>query len=362
MPFRAYLLVEHPNSRPQKHNSIGTSITIAKGRSDGCESMQVSVIVPTFNRRDLVLWAVSRLLLQNFPAAEFEIIVVVDGSTDGTANALRALAPTSRLRIIEQENRGPSAARNAGFRAAEAELLIFLDDDMLCDPELLAAHVAAHMEAGRRVAFGALFLSADTPPSLAAECFRREIGAFHLEREQRSGAEWRITDCVFSNASLSRALFEEAGGFDETFRMREDLELGTRLFSLGVRPEYVAKAITYQYYEKTSGRLIRDAEAFAVGDVMFARKHPQVVIEGQLHWLAQQPLWKRRAQRLAASVPSLADLFLAPICGLSEALMRVPMFCNLGVRTLQWRRRVHWLHKVLELDSQAFNTTFAKTR
>jgi GT2 family glycosyltransferase len=323
--------------------------------------MQASVIIPTFNRRDLVLRAVSRLLRQTFPAAEFEIVVVVDGSTDGTADALRLLASAGRLRVIEQENLGPSAARNAGYRAAEAELLIFLDDDMLSDPELLAAHVAAHKEAGRIVAFGALFLSADSPPSLAAECFRREIGAFHLERARRSGAEWRITDCVFSNASLSRALLEDAGGFDEAFRMREDLELGTRLFSLGVRSQYVANAVTYQYYEKTSARLILDAEAFAVGDVMFTRKHPQVVIEGQLNWLAQQPLWKRRVRRLAASVPSLADLFLAPICGLSEALIQIPVFCKLGVRALQWRRRVHWLHKVLELDAQAFKKASTET-
>jgi GT2 family glycosyltransferase len=358
--FREYSSLEHTSSRPQKRSSLKTSFTIAKGRSDGCESMRVSVVVPTFNRRDLVLRALSLLLRQNFPAAEFEIIVVVDGSTDGTADALRLLAPACRLRVIEQENLGLAAARNAGYRAAEAELLIFLDDDMLCDPELLVAHVTAHEEPGRIVAFGALFLSTDTPASLAAECFRREIGAFHLERERRSGAEWRITDCVFSNASLSRALLEEAGGFDEAFRMREDLELGTRLFSLGVRPQYVASAVAYQYYEKTSGRLIRDAEAFAVGDVMFARKHPQVVIEGQLNWLAQQPLWKRHAQRLAASVPTLVDLFLVPMCCLGEAFIRSPALRKMGVRALQWRRRVHWLHKVLELDPLALETRMEK--
>jgi GT2 family glycosyltransferase len=239
---------------------------------------------------------------------------------------------------------------------------VFLDDDMLCDPELLAAHVAAHQKAERIIAFGALFLSPDTPRSLAAECFRREIGAFHLEREQRSGAEWKVTDCVFSNASLSRALLEEAGGFDEAFRMREDLELGTRLFSMGMRPQYVASAVTYQFYDKTSARLIRDAEAFAVGDVMFARKHPQVALEGQLNWLARQPPWRQRARRLAASSPALTDLFLAPICGLSETLIRVPAFRRLGVRALQWRRGVHWLHKVLELDAQSFKAGSAQTK
>jgi GT2 family glycosyltransferase len=333
-----------------------------EGRAGGYESMQASVIIPTFNRRDLVLRAVSTLLRQDFPAADYEIIVVVDGSADGTADALRLLEPACRLRIIEQENRGPSAARNTGYRAAEADLLLFLDDDMLCDPQLLAAHVTAHKTPDRVVAFGSLFLSDDTPPSLAAECFRSEIGAFHLEQERRPGAEWRITDCVFSNASLSRALLEDVGGFDETFRMREDLELGTRLFSGGVSPQYIANAVCYQYYEKTSAKLIRDAEAFAVADVMFARKHPDVVIEGQLNWLAREPHWKQRARRLAASAPALSDLFLAPVCCLCEALIRQPAFRKLGVRALQWRRKVHWLHKVLELDAHALDTPQAKTK
>jgi glycosyltransferase involved in cell wall biosynthesis len=323
--------------------------------------MNVSVIVPTFNRRDLVLRTVSLLLRQDFPTPAFEIVVVVDGSTDGSAEALRSLAPASLLRVIEQENLGPSAARNTGYRAAEAELVIFIDDDMLCEPGLIAAHVAAHREGGRMAAFGAIFLSADTPPSLAAECFRREIGAFHLEKRRQSGAQWQITDCVFSNASLPRALLDEAGGFDEAFRMREDLELGARLFALGVSPQYLPNAVTYQYYEKTSAQLICDAEVFAAGDVMFRRKHPQIIIEGQLNWLAQQPLWKRDAFRIAASAPWLADLILAPVCSLSQALIGLPVFCELGVRALQWRRRVHWLHKVLELDAQAFNTSTRKT-
>ncbi len=217
-----------------------------ESRMDGSEPIQASIIVPTFNRRDLLRRAVSTLLRQDFPAAEYEIIVVLDGSTDGTAEALRLLKPACRFQIIEQENRGLAGARNTGYRAAKTDLLLFLDDDMLCDPKLLAAHVAAHKEPGRTVAFGALFLSADTPPSLAAECFRREIGAFHLERKRSLGAEWQITHCVFSNASLSRALLEHVGGFDETFRMREDLELGTRLLDLGVRPRYVSNAVMYQ--------------------------------------------------------------------------------------------------------------------
>ena len=314
--------------------------------------MDISVVVPTFNRREIARRSLEALFAQTLAPTRFEIIVVVDGSTDGTAASLSELKPACRFRVIEQENRGLAGARNTGYRAAAADLVLFLDDDMLCDPGLVAAHVAAHTELGRCVAFGAIFLSPDSLPSLAAECFNREIGAFYLERRRSPGLEWQITNCVFGHASLSRALLEELGGFDETFRMREDLEFGIRLFRAGARPQYVGSAIASQYYEKISADLIRDAEAFALADVKLARKHPEAVIKGNLNWLAKEPRWKQRMRRVAASAPSIADFMLSPLCGIGEAFFRVPALRNLGVRTLQMRRRIHWYHKVLELGWQ----------
>lgn len=167
---------------------------------------------------------------QTYVAFKIEVVVVVDGATDGTANALRQLAPACSYRVIEQENRGLAGARNTGYRAASADLVLFLDDDMLCDPGMVAEHVRAHEGENRVVVFGALFLSADSPKSLAAECFNDEIGAFHLVHQRSASVAWSETDCVFSNTSLRRALLDEVGGFDERFRMREDLELGLRLF------------------------------------------------------------------------------------------------------------------------------------
>ncbi|MFZ0747492.1 MAG: glycosyltransferase family 2 protein [Terracidiphilus sp.] len=322
--------------------------------------MEISIVVPTFNRREIVTRTLATLFAQDFPAAGCEIIVVVDGSTDGTAEALSSLRPGCRFRVIEQENRGLAGARNTGYRAAKADLVLFLDDDMLCDPGLLGAHVAAHKEAGPVVAFGALFLSADSPSSLAAECFNREIGAFHLRRKNDPAATWQETDCVFSNSSLPRKMLEEVGGFDETFRMREDFELGVRLFSAGVQPRYIGAAIAYQYYEKTSSDLIRDAEAFAVADVMFARKHPNAQIDGQLKRLAKDPGWKRRLRMMATISPAAVDLLLAPLCGLGEAFFRVPLLRSMGVRALQMRRGIHWLHKVLELHRDALETRDTK--
>jgi glycosyltransferase involved in cell wall biosynthesis len=311
--------------------------------------MEISVVVPTFNRRKIVTRTVEALFAQNPVAAAYEIIVVVDGSADGTAAALRLLRPTCPFRVIEQENRGPSAARNAGYRAATANLVLFLDDDMLADPGLVAAHVAAHKSRGGIVAFGSLYLSSDSPPSLATECFNREIGAFYLERKRNPRREWQVADCVFSNASMPRALLNEVGGFDETFRKREDLELGVRLLDSGVQQLYVDDAVAYQYFEKTSADLIHDAEAFALGDVKFAHKHPSAIIKGQLNWLDKEPALKRRILQMAATVPLVADLFLYPICTFAEIFSHMPVLRDMGVRALQIRRRIRWYHKVLEL-------------
>ena len=311
--------------------------------------MEISVVIPTFNRSEIVSCTLNTLFAQDFPASLCEIIVVVDGSTDGTAAALKSLKPPCRFRIIEQENRGLAGARNTGYRAAQAPLVLFLDDDMLCDPGLVSAHVAAHRGHDPIVAFGALFLSIDSPPSLAAECFNREIGAFHLKQRSDPSAKWQMSDCIFGNASLSRELLQRLGGFDEKFRMREDLELGVRLFSAGVQSLYVSNAISYQHYEKTSADLIRDAEMFAVADVQFARKHPEAQIQGHLSWLEKEPRWKQAIRSFAASSAVFEVCCLAPLCSLGQRFFRISALRNIGVRALQIRRRIHWLRIVERL-------------
>jgi glycosyltransferase involved in cell wall biosynthesis len=311
--------------------------------------MDVSVIIPTFNRRKIVARTLETLFSQSAPASAYEVIVVVDGSKDGTADALRRLRPDCGFSVIEQKNRGPSAARNVGFKAAKANLVLFLDDDMLCDSELVAAHIAAHKGAGVRVAFGAIFLSPDSNSSLAAECFRREIGAFHRERKTNPKLKWRIAECVFSNASLPRALLEDSCGFDETYWKREDLELGIRLLRAGVQPLYLSNAIAYQYFEKSSNQLVREAEEFAAADAMLAQKYPDAFVESQLIWDEDEPSWKRYVRRAAASAPAVADLFLVPVCICAEVCFAIPAFRNMGVRALQMRRRIHWYNKALQL-------------
>ncbi|MGZ4317424.1 MAG: glycosyltransferase family 2 protein, partial [Gaiellaceae bacterium] len=104
-----------------------------------------SVVVPTFQRREVVIASVAAFEAQDF-AGPFEVVVIVDGSTDGTADALRSLSMPFPLSVVEQQNRGLAAARNRGAEEARGEFLLFLDDDMEPHPRLLNEHDRSHLE------------------------------------------------------------------------------------------------------------------------------------------------------------------------------------------------------------------------
>jgi glycosyltransferase involved in cell wall biosynthesis len=88
-----------------------------------------SVVIPTYQRRDLAVALVRALERQTYDGP-FEMVVVVDGSTDGTVEALAQLHPQFQLRVIAQKNSGLARARNAGAGAAAGEILLFLDGDI----------------------------------------------------------------------------------------------------------------------------------------------------------------------------------------------------------------------------------------
>ena len=118
-------------------------------RAAAVAAPSLSIIVPTNQRRELVSEAVLALGEIHY-AGQMEIIVVVDGSTDGTAAALRQVRCSRSLRVIEQQNLGAAAARNRGAAAATGDILLFLDDDMIADPGLAEEHVRLHRQGAGR--------------------------------------------------------------------------------------------------------------------------------------------------------------------------------------------------------------------
>ena len=119
----------------------------------------------------------------------------------------------------------------------------------------------------------------------------------------------------------------------------------------GACPRYISNAIAYQYYDKTTADLLVDAEAFALADVQFARKHPEAQIHGHLRWLEKEPRWKKTIRRLVVGSPAFEICFLAPLCSLGQKFFRVSALRNIGVRALQMRRGIHWTRVVRRLTT-----------
>jgi glycosyltransferase involved in cell wall biosynthesis/peptidoglycan/xylan/chitin deacetylase (PgdA/CDA1 family) len=252
-----------------------------------------SVVIPTYQRRDVVLQTVQSLAHQE-GAPPFEVIVVVDGSTDGTADALRALTTPFPLTVFEQENQGRSRACNRGAEAAVGELLLFLDDDMDADPRLLAEHARSHRE-GADVVFGDIPLHPDSPPTFLA----RSVGEW-ADRRRRELAERNgrldVTDFVTGQTSLPRAAFVEVGGFDTGFTRRgsfggEDFDLGLRLRDAGATMAFNPAAVSKQRYVVTPRLHLRQWHDAGRARVMLARKYPA-------HAQALLDRRERRADRL----------------------------------------------------------------
>ncbi|WP_030241122.1 glycosyltransferase family 2 protein [Streptomyces sp. NRRL S-350] len=206
----------------------------------------LSVVVPTKDKPESLRATLACLLAAAAPPVE--IVVVDEGDAPVTAPADPA------VRVVEGPRRGRAAARNAGARAASGTRLLFVDDDILTGPGFLAAH-AAH-GTGPGFVHGPLmefpgarrWLAAVGPDPVAAAAVVG--GAERLVRNNLEAAVLAVAAgaaparlgwlaCVGANLSLSRAAFDQVGGFDEGFGTRwgcEDLELGVRLLAAGHRP------------------------------------------------------------------------------------------------------------------------------
>ncbi len=195
----------------------------------------VSVVVPTFNRRASLQRLLEGLAVQSYPVASFEVLVVDDGSTDGTHELLSDLALPYQLRIFHQEHQGPAAARNLGVAQAKCPIVVFLDDDVMPGRHLLAEHVATHATASDAVVIGPMSPPESSWPRPA--WVRWEENKLQIQYRALVNGKYACTPRQFytGNASLSRDRFLEAGGFDSSFRRAEDVELGYRLRDRGAR-------------------------------------------------------------------------------------------------------------------------------
>jgi glycosyltransferase involved in cell wall biosynthesis len=235
-----------------------------------------SIIIPTYERRDLVASTVRALARQEYFGA-FEVIVVVDGSADGSAQALRTLHMPFPLTVLEQTNQGIAAARNRGAAVATGDWLLFLDDDMEADRHLLAEHARSH-QSGADAVTGHVPLHPGSPANFLSDSVKAWA-------EERAKALRSVTgsidflEVVGGQLSISRKLFTELNGFDTNFTRRgtfgnEDRDLACRLLTAGRRIVFNPDAISWQTYIVRPRRFLRNYRQAGGADVRLAVKHP----------------------------------------------------------------------------------------
>jgi len=239
------------------------------------EMPTVSVVVPTYNRRKQLHRTLLGLADQQLSGHRFETIVISDGSTDDTWEYLRGGATPLPVVALEQQNAGPAAARNRGVQAARGELIVFVDDDIVPVPGLIAAHVAAHESLGDDViSIGPMLTPLDVELSPWVSWEQRMLEKQY--DQVRSGVfEVSARQFYTANAAVRRHHLIAAGGFDESFRRAEDVELAYRLGERGLKFTFVEDAVGYHYAERSYESWRTNAYLYGRNDVIFGRDRGQ---------------------------------------------------------------------------------------
>jgi glycosyltransferase involved in cell wall biosynthesis len=227
---------------------------------------RVTIVIPARNEERYVEAALESVAAQTVPLDRLQVVVVVNGATDRTAEVVRVARerfPRLEIRVVDDPLPGVARAKNIGARLANGDLLVFLDADSRMAPDLVERIIAAY-EAGHRA--GSVRITADDGDLL-------DRGFYGLIEFGKGlfGIHANMLYC-------DRAAFEAVGGFDESLHQAEDRDLLVRLGRAGLRLGRITESVIY-----TSPRRLHEGP-FRIGLLrVFAR------------WtLGHLGIWRRR--------------------------------------------------------------------
>ena len=224
----------------------------------------ISIIIPVFNAANCIESCLDSLMAQE--RKPFEIIVVDNGSTDGTLGLVRQY---KKIRLIEEKIPGASRARNKGAEEARGSILAFIDADCQAKRDWLKE--AWFIMSNKKTVGGLVGASQGINRNLWAAFFQRSSDNFLKEIQDEDG---RLLKIDTKNFFIKRKIFQKVGGFDTSMGNSEDVDLGIRLHLAGYRIEYTT-SVTISHLNPTSLSLrlrVRREQNFF--DYMIFRKIP----------------------------------------------------------------------------------------
>jgi len=228
--------------------------------------MQVSVIIPTYSRPEILRLVLEGLCRQTEPESLAEVLVVCDGFDEKTKSVAQGFAGELPLRYLEQPKRGVSFARNLGIFSATAPIVLLLDDDVIPGPELIAEHARFHreMEAENAVLLGYVTWHPDLPCGPFMRWYG-EYGALFGYGLLRDDAQADARFFYSCNVSLKRNFLMTHGAFNESLIVLEDNELGFRLGQEGMQLFHRKAAVGFHYQTFTFEQSCRRLESYSSG-------------------------------------------------------------------------------------------------
>jgi GT2 family glycosyltransferase len=289
-------------------------------------SPAVDVVIATYNRQQRL--ASTLRSLQRQTASGFGVLVVDDGSDPPVQSALAAeLRDQPGVRVLRSPgNRGPAGARNLAISQSTADVIAFIDDDVDADEGWLEAHL--HRLAagpGNAVVIGPLLAPRDWRPT---PWNRWEAAKVAVEYRRMQAGEYAPTWRQFftGNALVRREHIIAAGGFNESLRRAEDIELGVRLSQLGCSFVFEPAARGWHYANRSREAWLSNADSYAAVDLLLDSVYPEL----GWHQLMEEELSSRsRASRLAGSV----GVAVLGRDGAVSAAVGLATLCNRGPLT-----------------------------
>jgi glycosyltransferase involved in cell wall biosynthesis len=284
-----------------------------------------SIVMPTYQRRESLRRTLETLARIEYPRDRLEIVLVSDGSTDGSLDMARSLELPFPLRALEQANQGPAAARNLALAHAAGPYVLFLDDDVLASPGLVAEHARAHAEAPdeQRVVIGTLM-----PPDVRRSPWVQwelDTGVKQYTAMQRGLYEPTPRQFYTGNASAPLEHVLAAGSFDVGFTRAEDVELAFRLDRRGLRfVVFRPEAAAVHMADRSLRSWIRAAYQYGRNDVVMGtrRDRPDMLRAIAREFWERNPL-TRSLVRIGLRVPGIDRAVARPAMAAAWVALRL---------------------------------------